>query len=57
MPIFVLAIYSQQISQTLIASSLKLSQLIEENEEINWSKFKQKYFFSYCPLQIWSLKT
>ena len=51
---------NENISQTLTASSLKLCQLIEDNELITWPKFKKKailLFSSYCPLQIWALET
>ena len=42
--------------KTITASSLKLSKLIEEKEQINWSKFrKKKYFFSNCPFLVIAL--
>ena len=35
---------NENISQTLTASSLKLCQLIEDNELINWPKFNKKNY-------------
>ena len=43
---------NQDISITVTAISLKLGQLIEENQKITWWKLKKKSFLSYCPLQI-----
>ena len=51
---------SQDISKTITASSLKLCQLIIGLWVDYLVKIKKKtvfYFFSYCPLQIWVLKT
>ena len=50
---------NQGISKTSIARSFKLGQLIEDNEWINWLNFLKVilFFLSYCPLQIWPLKT
>ena len=60
-PLQILALktWSQDISKTIIVSSLKLGQLIQDNELITWSKFKKKVSFNflrYCPLQIWALE-
>ena len=50
---------SQDVSKTIIASSLKLCQLIEDNEKLTLLKFKKGYFtfLSYCSLQIGTLET
>ena len=61
-PLQILALKTccQDISKTITATSFKLGQLIEDNELISWWKLKKKssfIFSSYCPLQIWALKT
>ena len=46
-------ICNQDIPKTILARSFKLGKLIEDGELIDWLKYKQ----SFCPLQIWTLKT
>ena len=43
---------NQDISKTIIASSFKLGQLIEDNEWINWWNFKKKSHFIFFKLLL-----
>ena len=49
---------NHDISKSITARSFKLSQLIEDDEYINWRKLKKVvlFFSNYLPLQIWTLK-
>ena len=56
--IWTLKICIHDISKIITARSFKLGQLIEDDEKINWSKFKKKvilFFSNYLPLQIWTV--
>ena len=57
MQIWTLKTCNQAIMKIVIAMSFKLGQLIEDKEWIHWQNSKKKFFLSYCPLQIWPLKT
>ena len=56
--ILVLQTCNKNISKTVIASSFKHGQLIEDNDYyLIKIKHKLFYFMSYCPLQIFALQT
>ena len=50
--IWTLKICNHNVSKTITARSFKLGQLIEDDEQINWGKFKKKvilFFFEFSP--------
>ena len=44
--------FIKDILKTIIVSSLKHGQLVEDHEEIAGANLKKIFFLSYCPLQI-----